>query len=219
MDVYCYTEIKYDFIFGCRCPECGEFTNEDGSGPHIPGDYCEESMLWCNCAIPHRGFRGVLELDYEQKNLYKYEFKDILPFEIPDRLKVGYKWFKIPLIFINRIVNYQLYLHYSDIPLANQDVVEFINSNFDTKIQTRIKKRYKSEKEDDSNLPDEDEYKEIHGEEPDNLFNIAIDCKSYNIWNPKIPYPKNFDDNHEPGMYYEYFDKNNNPVIHRFSDD
>ena len=217
MNCYCYINDNDDF--DAICPGCFKI-GRGGGGENVLEyrDYVTKPTILCDCAWikEHEpGFRAVLKISIDKlKYLEKNMPKPVsLPQEYVDKLKYDefFKelvsentlFYKFPFAFITRVVASNLSGYSSKVPLTREQITEFVNSE----CSDEVAKKYNIE------TLDEDKY-DVSDLDPDrpnmmrNLFNLSLECNSYNIAKPIVPYPKNFSLDHDGVfVFYEYFEK------------
>jgi hypothetical protein len=172
-------------------------------------DYVSDyPMFSCNDC----GAEAIIDIQCEKfddfdKKYYLGTFNEVCkkypeysPLTIDDD-PVGY--FEYELLKIERISNDPLARYYSPMVLPQDKVTHFINSKYDKKLQQELgleKRVY------DGDLPESLPPETVFGE-----HHLSCVCNSYNIEEPKVPYPDNFDTDHDGVyMYAQVSDSNGN---------
>lgn len=208
--------LSHDYGIGFSiCPNC----NILGEGL-IDDDYVSHPMIWCD----ECGSQFIIDAPLEDY-LDKYKIDNIkLNKENIKQLKkllndttnnndieeLKQSFYTFNLMYVKQLINNDLSYYYSNKLISQENINKFIDSNYDNNLRRELKiKKIKLEDIDPEFIINNTKY-----------FNIAIDCESYNIHNPKNKYPYNFSLTHDGTyIYYKCIDTNNNTVFGYYGGD
>ncbi len=211
----CYVSLNENNDLDAICPACKKY----GYQLLDYSEDCSIPMIHCwDC-----GFHAVLNLKRDfllyltnfcpiyykysifEKQLYDLYVETIKTKE-PKNIQKIYtikQWFKIDLLKVKRILNEDLFKYHSDKKLSQEDVKRIIESDFDGNIIAKLKLT---------------ENKEIEDKKIDKkLFNISLECNSYNINQPVNPYPENFDLSYDGRVIYIEVEHQHQLEYHKYS--
>jgi hypothetical protein len=171
-------------------------------------DYVDKPMLWCGCSCA----RCVLDLplEFDWNTLDKVGSFDQVRQIVPDMEREqtdqifkesDFIFYRAKLLFILGVVNSTLSMYRSTKQLSQEEIRDFVDSGY-SKEKRRELGLLEQEPDDGSYDADVDSVD----------MTLAIDCNSYNALEPKIPYPNNYDLNHD-GIFVYLTCKNEDGVI------
>ena len=183
---YCYEEGDSIICPWCKCCDWESF---------YISDYVEKPMIWCNNCPAY----AVLDLDLE------FSKKDVIPVEkVPfefnfmnyscysDDIK-DYDIYEIDLLWIDKVVSQGLDNYKPTHELTQDEIRKFIESSYDKDLAQELSL----------------EIYESDEAEKDVAEKLGINCLSYNIKEPRFPYPDKFDMRHDGiHMHLQCIDKN-----------
>jgi hypothetical protein len=168
------------------CPFCNfkwtsgfEYTPDDPGSMIDYGEYVTIPMLQCNNCSAHSFIDAPAEHGYadEDGTIYISKYQ---------KSGDGYLF---PLIKVQRVIDNNMLEYITDTKLTDEQVIELMKCNYNTELLNKynITKLRPSDSIEDIVLDT-------------NNFNISLPCNSYNVEQPEIPYPKEFDPSHG-GIY------------------
>lgn len=197
--------IKEDSLI-CICPSCNNVGKEEDGQPQV-GDYVTHPMIWCDKC----GARFVVDDHLSDGDTIKNSVLNDNDFEWTEqRLKLKdkimkyveenydnieeYKFSVVTFAFILKVVGNDHGNYYSSTPLTQEQIREFVSSNYDEDIVNK----YNIQKCEWQCI----DFTDTDGKPLDGnfKFNLALDCNSYDTGSPEVEYPPNTRLNHD-GVY------------------
>lgn len=181
MKIKLYYEPEFGDFF-LKCPFCDQLPCDDSFQCE---SYSDRPMLWCdNCGA--RSFLSVTEdeinaIEKLDKTSLKTISKEVKIYGSRNTEKKRVVEFEYDLLFVNKIINYELLRFKIEKDIPEKKVRKFVESNYNKSLAQKYGIR-------------EDEE---CGDVQSNNFKLSVTCNSYNTEEPSVSYPKNFPLDHD----------------------
>jgi hypothetical protein len=203
----CCLDNDYNSIISF-CIECEKIVCSENI---IWDDYCNNPMLWCNSCGARIFFNKktfysntkIINNNIILTNSQIQQIKNEINTwgEIPNIDSILSNFKVVELLIVKKVVNDKLAKCYYKKNKSQKSINKNYNNSSDLDSDN-------SSDSDNSNVSDIFNHNSLW--KCEKFFNIGFECNSYNVNNPLIPYPDDFDISHDGKyIYCQCIDKNN----------